>query len=311
MTPTLSSHIPDVAKNQTPLSIPLDQVGMSEVFIPIQVAPSPGGKPLVLNARTEISINLTQKQTRGIHMSRLYLITQETLPHRVLSEEVLKDVLKRFLDSQEGLGDEAYLDLAFELPREQKALITSMTGWKGYPVRIHCKMKQSGDWSMVVRVRVDYSSTCPCSSALAKGHIKDLFLEKYGSAQQIDAEEMKNWLDENALAATPHGQRSHAWVSLKFRSDAMDWERTISAIEEALSTPTQTAVKRQDEQRFAVLSGQNPMFAEDAARRVAFNLGKLPYVAAFKLKVSHFESLHSHDAFAAASSQAQVDDFLS
>lgn len=304
MNSVLRDDIPDIAKKQTPLSLPLDQVGMSEVFVPIQLLPQPHSNPITLNARAEISINLTQKNTRGIHMSRLYLIAGETLPQKPLSEEVLQKILQRFLDSQEGLGSAAYLKLAFELPREQKSLLTHITGWKGYPIRIHCSLKHPHEWNMTVDVRVDYSSTCPCSSALAKGHIKQLFEDQHKGQDTLSVTEMAQWLDHHALAATPHGQRSHAWISLNFHHNATDWHGIISTIEEALTTPTQTAVKRQDEQRFAVLSGQNPMFAEDAARRVAHALQKLSHVASFRLKVTHFESLHSHDAFAVASGGA-------
>lgn len=304
MSQALSPHIPDVAKNQAPLSIPLDQVGMAEVFLPLQISAVPGASPLMLNARLDMSINLIQKEKRGIHMSRLYRISNDELTQKPLTEELLRQVLEKFLTSQEGLGDTAYLNLSFELPRSQKALLSELAGWKGYPIRICCVMNDSGNWDMQVHLRVDYSSTCPCSSALAKGHIKDLFISEFSGREQLSFGDMEEWLDRHALAATPHGQRSHCDAQVKYHDHKMNLEATIVAIEESLTTPTQTAVKRQDEQRFAVLSGQNPMFAEDAARRVALGLKNHESVARFKVRVSHYESLHSHDAFAAASSDS-------
>ncbi|MNT58057.1 GTP cyclohydrolase FolE2 [compost metagenome] len=70
----------------------------------------------------------------------------------------------------------------------------------------------------------------------------------------------------------------------------------IDLVEEALQTAVQGAVKREDEQEFALRNGQNLMFCEDAARRVKAALdGKkdiLDYLSFF----SHVESLHPHNA---------------
>ena len=60
----------------------------------------------------------------------------------------------------------------------------------------------------------------------------------------------------------------------------------------------QTAVKRADEQAFALANGQNLMFCEDAARRLHRALAQRGELAAFALSVVHAESLHAHDAVA-------------
>jgi GTP cyclohydrolase I len=75
----------------------------------------------------------------------------------------------------------------------------------------------------------------------------------------------------------------------------------INAVEGALKTPVQTAVKRADEQAFARLNGQNLMFCEDAARRVQQALDGDERIADFWVRASHLESLHPHDAVAVAS----------
>jgi GTP cyclohydrolase I len=63
----------------------------------------------------------------------------------------------------------------------------------------------------------------------------------------------------------------------------------------------QTAVKREDEQAFALANGGNLMFCEDAARRVQKTLDALPGVGDFHVRIAHHESLHPHDAVAFAS----------
>ena len=64
----------------------------------------------------------------------------------------------------------------------------------------------------------------------------------------------------------------------------------------ALSTPVQTAVKREDEQEFARLNAANLMFCEDAGRRLKSVLDVNPEVLDFHVRVEHHESLHAHDA---------------
>src|SRR3546814_3550104 len=80
-----------------------------------------------------------------------------------------------------------------------------------------------------------------------------------------------------------------------------DLESLVDAIEAALGTPVQTAVKREDEQAFARLNAENLMFCEDAARRVAAALSADERIERFDATVSHFESLHAHDAVARVS----------
>ncbi|WP_290797590.1 GTP cyclohydrolase, FolE2/MptA family, partial [Halomonas sp.] len=72
----------------------------------------------------------------------------------------------------------------------------------------------------------------------------------------------------------------------------------VDLVERALGTALQTAVKRVDEQAFALANGQNLMFCEDAARRLHHALRDQPGLEGFSLRVVHAESLHAHDAVA-------------
>ncbi len=58
----------------------------------------------------------------------------------------------------------------------------------------------------------------------------------------------------------------------------------------------QTAVKREDEQEFARLNGQNAMFVEDALRVMKKSMESFDEIESFEIKTHHFESLHVHDA---------------
>ena len=118
---------------------------------------------------------------------------------------------------------------------------------------------------------------------------------------------VSDWLaSERGLAATPHAQRSRADIRVQLRAGIrrIAVGRLIDAIEAALGTPVQTAVKREDEQAFARLNAENLMFCEDAARRVAAALAADPRIEHYDATVAHFESLHAHDAVARVSSAA-------
>jgi len=69
----------------------------------------------------------------------------------------------------------------------------------------------------------------------------------------------------------------------------------ILELEQAIGTPVQTAVKRNDEQAFAKLNAENLMFCEDAARRITA-LEQSDCVENYWFKVEHQESLHAHNA---------------
>ena len=65
----------------------------------------------------------------------------------------------------------------------------------------------------------------------------------------------------------------------------------VDLIENSLKTPVQAAVKREDEQEFALLNGQNLMFCEDAARRLQHTMNAHEQFDDFWLRINHLESL--------------------
>jgi GTP cyclohydrolase I len=179
------------------------------------------------------------------------------------------------------------------------ALVSALSGWKSYPVRLEV-MQRDEQFSLRVDVVVEYSSTCPCSAALARQLVERRFLDTFAEDQPISRDEMAHWLRQNATLATPHSQRSEAHVSVELdpASTSLRLSELIDSIETAVATPVQTAVKRADEQAFAALNGANLMFVEDAARRIRQALQQTFNQP--RIQVKHLESLHPHDAVALA-----------
>ena len=99
------------------------------------------------------------------------------------------------------------------------------------------------------------------------------------------------------MVATPHSQRSFAYIRLSLGNNAWpELPALIFQLEAVIGTPVQTAVKRVDEQAFAKLNAENLMFCEDAARRIKLAIGQMSFVKDYWFKVEHQESLHAHNA---------------
>ncbi|GAB2657190.1 GTP cyclohydrolase FolE2 [Arenimonas aestuarii] len=294
--------LPDVA-NQPRLALAgaLDWVGMGEIEMPVSLQ-GDNGRQASAAARVNAFVNLTQPDVRGIHMSRLYLHVDKMLSSEPVTPASLRRLLKDFLDSHAGLSDRAMVSLRFEHLVRRAALASDNSGWKAYPVNITAVMDR-GHFALELGLSVAYSSTCPCSAALARQLIQEQFDADFAAGKPLDREAVMAWLGtEQGIRATPHSQRSHADVKLRLVPSFQDFPiiEVIDRIEAALKTPVQTAVKRVDEQAFALLNGQNLMFCEDAARRIKTALQDDERIADFWLRASHLESLHPHDAVAVA-----------
>ena len=293
--------LPDVATEARPgFGGELDRVGMDEIEMPVLIAGADGTAERV-SARVAAFVDLRDAEARGIHMSRLYLHLDRHLSAEALTPCTLRRVLRDFLDSHATLSTHAEVRIRFEHLVRRPALATANSGWRAYPVEIAARLDEGG-FAAELAVRVQYSSTCPASAALARQLIQDRFAADFASRDTIARDEVLAWLgSDQGIVATPHSQRSTADVRVKlahgFDLPIID---VIDLIEHALKTPVQTAVKREDEQAFALANGQNLMFCEDAARRMQRALDVDERIADFRVQATHHESLHPHDAVAVA-----------
>ena len=302
MSPTSARAMPDIASDAEPGAAgQLDWVGMDEIAVPVRLA-NPDGIIVQSPARVAAYVNLKRADARGIHMSRLYLHVDRHLSSEPLTPCSLRRLLRDFLDSHADLSDRARIGIRFDHMIRRPALASDNSGWKTYPVTINASM-DAGGFAVEVETEVLYSSTCPCSAALARQLIQEQFDADFPEGQALDRHQVIAWLGSEAgIRATPHSQRSSAHVRVRlaagFDLPIID---LIDLIESALQTPVQTAVKREDEQAFALLNGQNLMFCEDAARRMQEALDADERIVDFWLRAAHLESLHPHDAVAYAS----------
>ena len=294
--------LPDVAVHAQPhLAGALDWVGMADIQVPVQFDAG-DGEPQRVSARVGAFVNLKRPDQRGIHMSRLYLQVEQALGTQPLTVAALHALLRGFLDSHHELADRACLSIKFEQLVRRPALRSDHSGWRAYPVTIEASL--TGDaFLLELGTEVVYSSTCPASAALSRQLIQDQFARDFGTGAPIDRAAVLAWLgSEQGIVATPHAQRSVACLRVRPRPGAgLQLIELIDRVEQALGTPVQTAVKREDEQAFALANGANLMFCEDAARRIQKALDGDDRLGDFHIRVEHQESLHPHDAVAYAS----------
>ena len=285
--------LPDIAAQISAQALPtLDFVGMQQIALPVLL----DGKPM--DCRVDAGVSLDDASARGIHMSRLYLALA-ALEHQPLTLPAVQQVLRQSLDSHEGLSQRAYLNLRGELLLKRPALVSPLTGWKAYPLALNTRLDELG-FHVELQLTLGYSSTCPCSAALARQLIQQQFIDDF-AGKSIENADIVAWLGSTSgILATPHSQRSEARLQLRLdpTQERLPIRQLLDTAEAALGTALQTAVKRADEQAFALANGQNLMFCEDAARRLHQCLREQDGLLGFSLEVLHAESLHAHDAVA-------------
>ncbi|EGN74759.1 hypothetical protein A28LD_1775 [Idiomarina sp. A28L] len=293
----MPTSMPDIANQaQAHIEGTLDWVGMSNIEMPFMVA-SESGLPQQVGARVEAFVSLDDAKAKGIHMSRLYLAVDELANDDVLSGSSIRKLLDYFIESHNDISKQARVSFSFEYLLRRKSLVSGKQGWKGYPVTISA-VRNGDKTELEMQVGITYSSTCPCSAALARQLIQQAFKKQFGH-DDLNLDDVVAWLGTtDGIVATPHSQRSLADIKVKLSesTDIFPIVAMIDRVEAALKTPVQAAVKREDEQEFARLNGQNLMFCEDSARLLQYELNKNSTILDFWIRVNHYESLHAHDA---------------
>lgn len=294
----MTKHMPDIAcqPHQGPQG-KLNWVGMSGIEIPILLQAHP--QPLRLSSRAQAYVNLIDPQSKGIHMSRLYLLLDQMATQEVLNAERVEAILRAFIASHTSLSDHAFVEFRFDYYERRNSLISDNSGWKHYPATVRGELKQ-GEYRFEVTLEVPYSSTCPCSAALSRQLIQQAFEQQFKAQEQVDYQAVLAWLGTpEGICATPHSQRSYAQIKLNLAAnDELNLSQLINLVEDTLKTPVQAAVKRVDEQEFARLNATNLMFCEDSARRLQAALDQQSTILDYWVRVNHLESLHPHDAVA-------------
>ena len=238
--PTLvsSQNMPDITRRVLgEAQDTLDWVGMSHVHQPLLVKDGETSK--AVHAKVQVYVNLADPHAKGIHMSRLYLLLDEHAETRPLTAAGLKMLLGSILESHHDLSSNAFVQFEFDHFIRRDALISDNQGWSSYPVMVKGTLLE-GELVLELSVEVQYSSTCPCSAALARQLIQEQFEEDFGKQGEVTISDVKTWLgSEEGIKATPHSQRSTARILVSLASDLDEFPITdlINQVEFVLKTP--------------------------------------------------------------------------
>lgn len=104
------------------------------------------------------------------------------LDQQPLTPALLRKVLQRFLDSHEGLSNNAYLRIHTDLLLKRPALVSPLAGWKGYPVSIEARVENQM-FHVELNIEVTYSQPAR-ARALARQLIQQQFLEDFGNTRR-------------------------------------------------------------------------------------------------------------------------------
>jgi len=293
--------LPDVTRHSVASNASaLQWVGMEEIAVPLFVNETEQQR---LVAKADVFVSLDKPQAKGIHMSRLHRVINQ-LADDAFNQETFDRLMDEAIHSQEGISQSAKLSLRFDWLLKKPSLLSDESGFQAYPIAIHGETKSVSPEQGAIQERfyeleitIPYSSTCPCSASLSRQLYANAIAETFPT-DGINKAALLDWLQSEAGSiATPHSQRSYAYIKMALGEEG--WpalSELILQLEEAIGTPVQTAVKRSDEQEFARLNATNLMFCEDAARRLKSCLETLPFVIDYEFKVEHQESLHAHNA---------------
>jgi GTP cyclohydrolase I len=258
------------------------QVGVENVEVPFRLESKYGGFHQ-LNANVSIRTNLDEK-TKGISMSRL-LLTLKPYLDLPLKHKLIKEILVKLRKNLET--DITYMKFEFRMPINRKSILSN----NEFPIYYKCKFEgqlfegdipltsetdaRVGIFRFFQGVTIQYSSYCPCSAELC-GH-----------------------LSETQSRGYPHNQRSFAEIVVEVVENNYVWlEDIIEAVENEIVTLPYPVIKRVDEQEIARIAAQNPMFVEDAIRKISKALDDKNELCDWIVKCTHEESIHTSEAIA-------------
>lgn len=267
--------------------IAIPRVGIERFRLPLTFETASGEKR-GHDTHASMFVYLDAQKT-GVNMSRFCAILQDQASRSCVSDEFFKTILTRYRTElrdyeHEPLIPRAEMELSFSYACKQPSLKSENWGWQYYDSQLKGEQGPDGETLMTLTLGYEYSSTCPCSLSMAKQYESD-----YSAGKTKEG---------NGIAAA-HGQRSLATCEVSYKyGQGLHIEELVQLLRQTIPTETQSLVKRQDEQAFAILNGENPMFVEHVSRRLSMAFSNEKRILKWRAKIEHFESLHSHNAVA-------------
>jgi GTP cyclohydrolase I len=250
--------IDDVQGRPDTRRIPINKVGIKDIYHPVRVLDRSGGEQHTI-ASFNMYVNLPHN-FKGTHMSRFV----EVLNHyekeiSVTSfQQMLAEMTER-LDATSG-----HIEMSFPYFVTKRAPISGVESLLDYRASLLGSLID-GKSVITLKVVVPVTSLCPCSKRISD----------YGA----------------------HNQRSHVTITARIDGFVW-LEELIDLAEDEASCELFGILKRPDEKHVTEAAFDNPKFVEDIVRDLAIRLDADDRVTWFTINSENFESIHNHNAYA-------------
>ncbi|MFO7304869.1 MAG: GTP cyclohydrolase FolE2 [Gammaproteobacteria bacterium] len=256
--PPTDASIEDVQARTDSRRIPINKVGIKDVYHPVRVKDRSGGEQ-----HTVASFNMyvaLPHNFKGTHMSRFVEVLHRN--EREISVESFRDILIEMtekLDAESG-----HIEMEFPYFVMKKAPVSGVESLMNYRASLIGEFHH-GHTELWLKVVVAATSLCPCSKRISN----------YGA----------------------HNQRSHITITARIEQH-MWLEELIDIAEQEASCEVYSILKRPDEKYVTERAYDNPKFVEDIVRDIAVRLNNDDRVRAYVVEAENFESIHNHSAYA-------------
>ena len=261
-----AAHLHDKQSERDHRELRIDKVGVRGLRFPVQVRDKARA---VQNTVATIGLFVDlPKEFKGTHMSRFIEVLNAH--GNVIHVENLADILRSLQTKLNSAT--SHLEMEFPYFMVKKAPESGREGVMDYTARFDAAAC-GREIDFVLTVKVNVTTLCPCSKAIAK----------YGA----------------------HNQRGEVTVKVRFRKPI--WiEDLIAMIESSASSELYALLKRQDEKAVTERAYENPVFVEDLVRNVALRLNAHPLVTWYKVEAENYESIHNHNAYACIERRPEI-----
>ena len=255
---TVTPLIDDVQGRPDTRQIPIDRVGIKDIYHPVRVKVRSGGEQHTI-ANFNMYVHLPHN-FKGTHMSRFVEILNEH--EREISVESFNAMLAQMTERLASAA--GHLEMTFPYFIMKKAPVTGVQSLLDYKATLAGELKD-GQIQTWLKVVVPVTSLCPCSKQISD----------YGA----------------------HNQRSHVTISVRI-SEHVWLEELIDVAEQEASCELYGILKRPDEKYVTERAYDNPKFVEDIVRDIAMRLNTDERIRSYVIESENFESIHNHSAYA-------------
>jgi GTP cyclohydrolase IB len=253
-----ATAIEDVQGHADSRRIPINKVGIKDVYHPVRVKDrSRGEQHTIANFNMYVAL---PHNFKGTHMSRFVEVLHRN--EREISVESFRDILVEMtekLDAESG-----HIEMDFPYFVMKQAPVSKVESLMDYKASLIGEL-HGGKPELWLKVVVAATSLCPCSKRISN----------YGA----------------------HNQRSHITIKARVEGH-MWLEELIDIAESEASCEVYGILKRPDEKYVTERAYDNPKFVEDIVRDVAVRLNNEDRVRAYVVEAENFESIHNHSAYA-------------